>query len=82
MAKKLHKCKSGKDFVKYAKRQGCEVRTCKSSHVMVKVEGHGAMTVPTHGNKQLGTGLRRVIIKFFLAAGLGLLVVGMLGGVL
>ena len=70
MSKKLNKCKSGKDFVNYAKRQGLDVKPGRGSHQ--KVYGHTRdgrrtmMTVPVHGNEELGTGLRRKIAKWFM----------------
>lgn len=87
MGKKLHKCKSGSDFLRYAEKQEragkCEIRRCKSSHAMVKVEGFGAQTIPVHADKQLGPGLLRALVKWFVLAGLGLFVlmtVGLLCG--
>lgn len=74
MSKKdLEKCKTGKELLSYAERNGCEIRNGKGSHYIVQYEDR-ATVIPVHGNKQLGPGLLRVLIKWFISAGLGVLV--------
>lgn len=82
---KINKCRSGKDFLalaEKAEREGrCKVRKCKSSHVIVKNE-KGATTIPVHGNKQLGTGIRLNIAKAFRLMGLAVMAVMIIQGVI
>lgn len=69
MGHKPVKLVSGQDFLKQATRKGAEVRCNGTSHHVVKYNGH-SISVPVHGNEPIGKGLRHVLIKMFLAAGL------------
>lgn len=86
MAKKnLNDCRSGKDFINYAAKQGAEVSNGKGSHHKVKTE-KGTCIVPHH-NKDLPTGTRCGILKVFLRIGimmflLLLVLLFMIGGAL
>lgn len=53
---------TGKGLVNAAVKNGCEVRSGKGSHVVVSNE-KGSCVIPVHGNKQLGTGIFRAIVK-------------------
>jgi predicted RNA binding protein YcfA (HicA-like mRNA interferase family) len=75
MAKKLDACRSGNDFVRYARNRGAQVSNGKGSHMKVST-GKGTCVVPVH-NGDLGTGIRCKIIKLFMAIGLGAIVIGL-----
>ena len=68
MCKDLDACRSGKDFIGYAKKHGGEIRNGHGSHQIVKGP-KGAAVVPFH-NKDLGKGLRVKLVKSFIAIGL------------
>jgi hypothetical protein len=73
---KLDDCKSGKDFLAFAKRHGAEDRCNGGSHHVVRYDHH-SITIPVgHGNEPLGKGLRCVLVKAFKAAGLLILALG------
>lgn len=72
MAKKrIEQCRSGHDFVKFARKRGAEVQNGKGSHAKVRT-GNGMAIVPRH-NKDLANGTRASIIKTFAALGLAIL---------
>lgn len=66
--KTIEQCKTGDDFLRYARRQGAEIRNGKGSHFIVSTE-RGQCTVPVH-NSDLGKGIRCKILKTFLSIGL------------
>lgn len=66
--KNLQQCQSGSDFIHYAETHGAQVRNGHGSHKVVYINDT-QIVVPCH-NKDLGTGLRCKIIKFFQLAGL------------
>lgn len=72
MPKNLNQLRKGKEFVDYAEKKGAEIRRGKGSHVIVRYKGE-SFVIPEH-NQDLGTGLRAKIIKWFIAVGLGLLI--------
>lgn len=73
--KALDQCHSGKEFIDYAKTHGANVRNGNGSHCMVTTD-KGGVCVPYHANHDLGTGLRRKIIKAFISIGILILLVG------
>lgn len=79
MAKQLKQCKDAKDFTKYAQHKGATV--CEGgNHTLVKTQ-KGTCAIPRHKG-DLATGTRFSIIKTFLAIGLVIaivMVVGMMG---
>ena len=79
--------KSGKDFVQLARKSEkvIAVKEGKGSHVIVEFEDGTSISVPVHGNKQLGKGILHKITKAFKSAGvigLFLLVIWILSRVL
>ena len=75
MPKNLRQCKSGKDFEGFALKNGFVVRKGAGSHVKVYNKEGNHITVPLHGNKQLGRGIRAKILKWFLLSAAFLLLV-------
>lgn len=77
--KNLQSCRSGNDFYELAqcaeRRGKCRIRNGKGSHAVVTTE-NGAVVIPRH-NDDLGTGLRRKLVKWFLILGLALLVLAL-----
>ena len=69
MARKLGKCKSGKDFLNFAEKKGAIVKPGKGSHHKV-ITPKGTCIVPVHGNKQLPKGTHRSIFNTFVKIGL------------
>lgn len=69
MAKKQPK--TGRDFVQLARESDCviEIREGKGSHVVVEFKDGTSVSIPGHGNRQLGKGILHKIIKAFKAAG-------------
>jgi predicted RNA binding protein YcfA (HicA-like mRNA interferase family) len=63
--------KSGKDFVQLARKSDKvqNIRQGKGSHVIVEFQDGTSASVPVHGNKQLGKGIRHKLLKIFKAAG-------------
>jgi len=63
--------KTGKDFVRLARKSDkvAKVREGKGSHVVVEFTDSTSVSVPVHGNRQLGKGILRKIMKAFKAAG-------------
>lgn len=63
--------KSGREFVQLAEKSDKvrNVREGKGSHVVVEFIDGTSITVPIHGNKQLGRGILHKILKAFKAAG-------------
>ena len=53
---------SGKDMVKKLKKSGWELRRIEGSHHQMYKNGI-RVTVPVHGNKDLGKGLEDKILK-------------------
>jgi hypothetical protein len=72
MCKPLEKCRSGKDFIAYAKHHHAEVRNGKGSHCIVKTF-LGQTVVPLH--REIADGLRAKLVKTFILIGLACLVV-------
>ncbi len=64
--------KTGKEFVELAKKsdQVTNVREGKGSHVVVEFKNGTSITIPVHGNNQLGKGILHKITKAFQAAGI------------
>jgi len=68
--------KTGKEFIELAEKSDkvSYVREGKGSHVIVEFKDGTSISVPVHGNKQLGRGILHKITKAFEAAGvLGLI---------
>jgi len=63
--------KTGKAFVQLAKgsNQVSRIREGKGSHVIVEFKDGSSVSIPVHGNKQLGKGILLKITKAFKAAG-------------
>jgi predicted RNA binding protein YcfA (HicA-like mRNA interferase family) len=57
------KAVSGKQMCKILERHGWQIPRTKSSHHIYKKPGHGTISVPVHGNKDLRTGLQADIMK-------------------
>ncbi|MHC4464642.1 MAG: type II toxin-antitoxin system HicA family toxin [Planctomycetota bacterium] len=72
MAKRLSKCRKGKEFIKYARRKGAEIRSGRGSHHIVSTD-KGSCVVPVHA-KELGKGLLCKIVKTFKLIGLAVFV--------
>ena len=72
--------KTGKDFVRLARASDkvARIRAGKGSHVIVEFVDGSSVTVPVHGKRQLGTGIRHKLLKAFKAAGVLTLVGTML----
>lgn len=70
MAKK--EPQTGKDFVNLAHESDKvqNVHAGKGSHTVVEFEDGSSASVPVHGNKQLGKGIRHQILKAFKVAGM------------
>ena len=69
--------KTGEEFIELAKKSDTvgNVREGKGSHVIVEFKDGTSISVPIHGNKQLGKGILHKITKAFKAAGvLGMIV--------
>lgn len=66
--KRLDDCKKQRDFLKWAQRQGAEVRN-GGPHVNVTYDGY-SVPIP---NGEIRPGTKRSIIKSFLKIGLALL---------
>lgn len=69
----IDQCRSGKDFLKFAKAHKAEIRNGKGSHVIVSTP-KGSAVVPYH-TQDLGPGLRTKLVKVFTAIGLAALLV-------
>lgn len=77
MAKKnLEQCRTAKDFIKYAERQGGVVEGSKKG---VKVYGPNDGFAVIHSNhpRDLATGTRAALIKALVAIGLGVVLCGL-----
>lgn len=63
---------TGKEFVELANKSDkvSRVREGKGSHVIVEFKDGNSITIPVHGNKQLGKGILHKLIKAFKAAGI------------
>jgi hypothetical protein len=63
--------KTGKDFVDLARKSDKvrAIREGKGSHVIIEFEDGSSVSVPIHGNKQLGKGLHQKLLKTFKSAG-------------
>jgi threonine dehydrogenase-like Zn-dependent dehydrogenase len=63
--------KTGKDFVQLAQKSDKvhSIREGKGSHVVIEFVGGTSVSVPVHGNKQLGKGILNQLLKTFRAAG-------------
>jgi predicted RNA binding protein YcfA (HicA-like mRNA interferase family) len=72
MAKSLENLTSGKEFVKYVEHNENtkSIRQC-GSHVIAHTE-KGMIVIPNH-SKDLGTGMKRKLIKTMIIIGLGVL---------
>lgn len=64
--------KTGKDFISVAKKSDKvrNIREGKGSHVIVEFEDGTSVSVPVHGNKQLGKGILSKLLKAFRNAGI------------
>lgn len=74
----LHKCKTTSEFVKYAKKEGADVRQ-GGNHIIIKTD-KGICPVGRHKG-DIPKGTRFAIIKLFMAIGL-LITVAVIGGTL
>jgi len=72
----LRQCRTGKEFISFAKSRGAGVRNGHGSHQIVSRWGY-SIPVPVHGNRDLPKGLRCAIIKQFIAVGISILVIGL-----
>ena len=72
MPKNLRQLRKGKEFVDWAEKKGAKVRPGKGSHKIAEFKNE-SFSIPQH-NDDLGKGLRSKIIKWFIAIGLGILV--------
>ena len=63
--------KTGKDFVDLARKSKkvAAVKEGKGSHVIVEFKDGNSVSVPVHGNEQLGKGILHKITKAFKSAG-------------
>jgi mRNA interferase HicA len=50
------------EFIRELKRQGVEFQSGKGTHMKATLNGR-ATTVPNHGSKEIGEGLRRKILR-------------------
>lgn len=57
------KAVSGKDFCKALRRLGWILDRISSSHHIYKKPGVPMISVPVHGNKELGPGLQIALMK-------------------
>jgi predicted RNA binding protein YcfA (HicA-like mRNA interferase family) len=71
--------KTGKEFIELAHRSDkvARIREGKGSHVVVEFTNNTSITVPIHGNKQLGKGILHKITKVFKTAGVLVLLVAL-----
>lgn len=62
---------TGKEFVQLARKSEkvANVKEGKGSHVVVEFKDGSKVSVPVHGNKQLGKGILHKITRAFKAAG-------------
>lgn len=67
--------KTGKDFVQLARKsdQVRMIREGKGSHVVIEFKDGTSVSVPVHGNQQLGKGIFNKLLKAFRAAGVVIL---------
>lgn len=72
LAKTIDTFRYGKEFVKQAEKKKAETRQ-SGSHVIVKTP-MGMAVVPVHPH-ELGTGLRKSLVRTFIAIGLGVMVI-------
>lgn len=63
--------KTGKDFVQLARKSDKveSIREGKGSHVVIEFKDGTSVSVPVHGNQQLGKGILSKLFKAFRAAG-------------
>jgi hypothetical protein len=68
--------KTGQDFIQLARKSDrvVEIREGKGSHAVVKFDDGTSVSVPIHGNKQLGKGMVQKLKKAFKAAGVLVLI--------
>ena len=68
--------KTGEDFVQLARKSDKvrNIREGRGSHVVVEFEDGTSVSVPIHGNMQLGKGIRHKLLKAFKAAGVIVLI--------
>ena len=66
----FNKYKSGKDFIKAAEKSEnvVSIRQGKGDHVIIRVKGYKPESIPMH--KEIATGTRWNLIKFFVKAGI------------
>lgn len=57
------KAVSGKDLCKVLEREGWKLKRVRGSHHIYQKEGFSPLPVPVHGNKTLGTGLQKDLMK-------------------
>ena len=62
--------KSGQDFLRAAQKSDkvVSIRQGKGDHVIIRVKGYKPESIPMH--KEIATGTRWKLIKFFLKAGI------------
>lgn len=75
--KRLEDCRTGRDFVSYAERNGGYVDHQTGSHAIVRAPGGGTVPVTMH-NGDIPTGTRHSIMKRFKLLGLAVLILGSL----
>ncbi|HZQ05193.1 MAG TPA: type II toxin-antitoxin system HicA family toxin [Anaerolineae bacterium] len=73
--------KTGKEFVELAYKSDkvSKIRQGKGSHTIVEFTNGTSVTVPIHGNRQLGKGILHKITKIFKEAGVLVLIFALLG---
>lgn len=78
--RRLDKCKSGKDFVKYAEcHENYRGGRQKGSHRIVKGIKPGIAVIPVHSNKDLPTGTRKSVVKMLISIGITLIILACIG---
>jgi len=74
--KNLRDCHKGKEFVDYAKVHGANIEWGKGDHAKV-ITDRGICIVPV--GHELGKGLWHVVVKTFIAIGISVFILVMLG---
>jgi predicted RNA binding protein YcfA (HicA-like mRNA interferase family) len=57
------KAVSGKEFCRALEKAGWSLDRVSGGHYIYKKSGHVPLSVPVHGNKSLGKGLQRALMK-------------------
>lgn len=69
--------KTGNDFVELARKSDAvqRIREGKGSHVVVEFNDGSSASIPVHGNRDLGKGIRHKLLKAFKLAGITWLII-------